>query len=83
MTPEQNKLIDKTIGLFGYLSLAGAAGLTAYGAVWTFTNDKDLEYFIKGLLDIDGAGYIFYPLIGTGVICLWIRAFLRAGQKQN
>lgn len=79
MTPEQKKLIDKTLGLFGYLSLAGGAGLVVFGVVATALDDQDFVDLFLALLDINHAGLIFYPLIGTGVICLWIRAFLRAG----
>ncbi len=83
MTPEQRTLIEKTLGVIGRLSFILAIGLVLIGVTWTAVHDRDFGALIGELLDVDEAGIIFYPLLGLGVVCLWIRVFLRAGHKRD
>ncbi|MDA3916261.1 MAG: hypothetical protein PF690_04740 [Deltaproteobacteria bacterium] len=82
MTPEQNKLIDKSLGVIGFISLAGAAALSLWGIVVAiFDRRVDFPEVIEALLGGGEFSIIFYPLICIGIICLWIRSFLKAGRK--
>lgn len=83
MTPEQNKLIDQTLGILGYLSFFGIAGLATISIIDTVMSNRNFGNILQILLDIDEAGFIFYPLIVIGIICLWTRALLRAGKTRN
>ncbi len=81
MTPEQHKIIDRTLGALGYLSFIGAGGLSIYSIMRTIVHNRSFGYIFETLFDIDEAGIIIYPLIGAGVVFLWARAIIRAGRK--
>lgn len=83
MTLGQRKLIEKTFGVIGHLSLIVAAGLILYGVGWTMVNEKDYMSFFKALLSIDDSGIIFYPSIVLAIVAFWLRAFLRAGSNSD
>ncbi|ODB85605.1 hypothetical protein A3194_12270 [Candidatus Thiodiazotropha endoloripes] len=83
MTPKQRMLVEKTLGLVGYLALLGAIALVllAIGILLTPSNKWDVEDFLVFLFDVEEAGIIFYPLVSFSITSLWIRAYLRAGRE--
>lgn len=83
MTQNQKKLIEKTFGTIGYLSLVIAIGLITFATGWTITHDKDFAGMFEILFDIDEAGIVLYPSIAVSVVAFWMRAFLRAGTDKK
>ncbi|MET0026450.1 MAG: hypothetical protein ABW101_02335 [Candidatus Thiodiazotropha sp.] len=81
MTPEQLKLVDKTLGILGYLSFLLAVVVVLIGAYEI--GNKGYKRLLISLLDIDEAGIVFYPLLVAGIAFLWYRAYLRAGRNNR
>jgi hypothetical protein len=77
MTEKQKKLIEKTFGAIGYLSLVVALGIITLVAAWTITDGLGFDAVLDALLY--ETFMVFLPSIAVSVVAFWIRAFLRAG----
>ncbi|MEE1866896.1 hypothetical protein [Pseudomonas auratipiscis] len=74
MNAAQKNLIEKTLGVVGYLllvimSLIITVGFIDYG-----------KRFVGYMFDADEFAVVIWPLAAGAVASLWVRSFIRAGK---
>ena len=73
MNVAQQRLVDLTLRIIGWLAVVLAGVPLLWGA---FT----VRYFWDDLFDAGSPAVLLIPVFVAGIICLWVRAFLRAGR---
>ncbi|MNV83404.1 hypothetical protein D3C71_1772070 [compost metagenome] len=80
MTKSQRKFVEKTIGWAGQAALAAWAALILWGVVRVLIGALALKTFFSGMFSVDDAALVLWPLLGFGLVCFWIRTYMRAGE---
>ena len=79
MTPNQRRLIEKTLGSIGYLALFILISLISLAVFLVTVEGMEIE----AILAEDDAAIIFFPALVVSVVSFWIRSFMRAGDIEG
>lgn len=77
LTNDQKILIEKSLGGIGVLCISGVALLLLFILSEVFTHDLESALWRAEDLFTHEGGFL---LVLLAVVCLWLRAFLRAGR---
>ncbi len=81
MNAAQKKLLDKTIGVVGWLCVVIGGGLALLIlAVGLIESDAGV---LKDIFRLRHEGLLIWSTLPPGVVLLWVRAFMRAGSSEN
>lgn len=81
MNTAQKKLLDKTMGVVGWLCVAIGGGL-ALLMLAVGVASKDLRV-LNDIFRLRHEGLLIWSTLPPGVALLWIRAFMRAGNSEE
>lgn len=81
MNAAQKKLLDKTMGVVGWLCTAIGGGLALLMlSVGIFTKDARV---LNDIFRLRHEGMLIWSTLPLGVVLLWVRAFMRAGNSED
>ncbi|KQB54652.1 hypothetical protein AQS70_21120 [Pseudomonas endophytica] len=80
MNNAQKKLVEKTLGVIGWVAVAVFGVIFLYALFSFFTDDwYTTKRFLSELFDPEEAAFIVWPPLVFGLCLLWVRTFIRAG----
>lgn len=81
MNTAQRKLLDKTLGVLGWMCVAIGGGLALLIlSVGILTKDVGV---LNDIFKLRHEGMLIWSTLPPSIVLLWVRAFLRAGHSAD